>query len=102
MKNSHNIPIEQMKKLHALWSQAISRNKEVKRRKISEEEEAVLMNRLVNLNLPQLIVNQMLKDIRIYPYYDALAMWINPTGVMAQQEPDKMLKLGECFLIRQA
>ena len=44
------------------------------------------------------LVKQMGKDIKTYPIYDCLAMWLDPDYGLAHYEPEIILAVGERLL----
>jgi hypothetical protein len=66
------------------------------RRKITPEEYVVL--RSLSQKLPPAIQEQIQRDIKIYLFYDALAMWLDPELGLASYYPREFVEIGKRFL----
>lgn len=84
-------------KLEELRKEAFKRLETDKRRANMVERHYILTNQRL-LESPVGISEQMYRDLRIYPIYDCLAMWLDPYAGLAHYAPELLLDIGERLL----
>jgi len=90
---------EHQRLLETYREKAFERLHQAKYRRRPTEDDVLAVYLIArSYEVPQAVLHQMLRDLKIYLLYDSLAMWLDPKAGLALYAPEAVTEIGEYFL----